>query len=179
MDMTKVTALVGLMVALSVASERLVEIIKGYVPWLDLKKNETDHSDKARKKEGQRRSALQLIAVASGVITASLAWTAISSVVQRPDLTYGSPETWFWIVGLGVLASGGSGFWNAVLTYFVNLKDLKEQTVKATEELRKQVAAGVSNQVTQDILQGIKADGSAEKLGREIKKRLDQIAAQP
>jgi len=33
------------------------------------------------------------------------------------------------ILGLGLLASGGSGFWNSVLTYVTKVKDIK--TVEA------------------------------------------------
>jgi hypothetical protein len=35
MDLTRLTTIVSLLVALSVASERLVEIIKGLVPFLN------------------------------------------------------------------------------------------------------------------------------------------------
>jgi hypothetical protein len=35
MDVTDVTTVVSLLVALSIASERLVEIVKGFIPALD------------------------------------------------------------------------------------------------------------------------------------------------
>ena len=38
MDMTKLITVIGLLIALSIASERFVDIIKGLVPSLDQKK---------------------------------------------------------------------------------------------------------------------------------------------
>lgn len=40
------------------------------------------------------------------------------------------------IIGLGILASGGSSFWNSILTYLSKVKDMKkalaEREMKAT-----------------------------------------------
>ena len=58
--------LVGLLLAVSIASERLVEIIKGIVPWLNSARPDPLG-------EGHRRAALQFLAVASGVATTFLA----------------------------------------------------------------------------------------------------------
>ena len=113
MDVSKLAAIVSVLVALSVASERLVEIIKGLVSFLN-----QENSDK--KKEGWRRAALQALAVLAGIITALLAQPAIKGVVP------GLSEHWTGIVALGLLSSGGSGFWNAILTYVLNVKDIKE-----------------------------------------------------
>ena len=121
MDGGKLAAIVSVLVALSVASERLVEIIKGLSTFLN-----QENSDK--KKEGWRRAILQGLAVAAGIITALLAQPAIKSVVP------GLSEHLGGIVALGLLASGGSGFWNAVLTYVLNVKDIKK--VEAEKQKR-------------------------------------------
>jgi len=113
MDIGKLVAIVSVLVALSVASERLVEIIKGLFSFLN-----QENSDK--KKEGWRRAALQALAVLAGIFTALLAQPAIRAVVP------GLSDHWTGILALGLLASGGSGFWNAVLTYVLNVKDIKE-----------------------------------------------------
>jgi hypothetical protein len=63
MDTTKLTAVISLLVALSVASERLVDIIKGLVPWLNQQRPKATE-------EGWRKAALQLIAVIAGITTA-------------------------------------------------------------------------------------------------------------
>jgi CDP-diglyceride synthetase len=69
--------------------------------------------------EGRRRSLVQILAVASGVFTAFLASSYIPPEVAKPAD--------FWsILGLGLLASGGSGLWNSVLTYLTKLKDVKK-----------------------------------------------------
>ncbi len=112
MDMTKVVAIVGLLVALSVASERLVEIIKGVIPPLTGK-------SAVQWKEGVRRTINQLLAVGAGIFTAYLA----RPVIPTEALPAANTST---IIALGLLASGGSGFWNAVLTYVLQVKDLKE-----------------------------------------------------
>jgi hypothetical protein len=121
MDTSTLYALVALLVALSVASERLVEIVKGLFPGLNQEIRDPQ-------KEGWRRAALQALAVLAGIVTALLARPAIGGV-----------EGWDSVSGtlaLGLLASGGSGFWNAMLTYVKNVKDIK----KHDAELRKQPA---------------------------------------
>ena len=66
MDATKLAAIVSVILALSIASERIVEIIKGFIPALD---KATD----GERAEGQRRSYLHILAVIAGVMTAYLA----------------------------------------------------------------------------------------------------------
>ena len=60
MDVNKLLAIVSVLVALSVASERLVEIVKGLVSFLN-----QENSDQT--KEGWRRAALQALAVVAGI----------------------------------------------------------------------------------------------------------------
>jgi hypothetical protein len=121
LDTLKLTSIVGVILALSIASERLVEIAKGLVPPL----NEKGSNERS---EGRRRAALQALAVVAGIITAFLARDYIPVEVARPT------ETWS-IIGLGLLASGGSGFWNSVLSYLTNVKDVKK--VDAIEAKRR------------------------------------------
>lgn len=121
MDVTKLTAIIGVILALSIASERLVEIIKGFIPSLD--KEALDP-----KAEGRRRSYLQILAVFSGVLTAFLARDYMPTEIAKPT------ESWS-IFGLGLLASGGSSFWNSVLAYVTKVKDIKKveaETAKKT-----------------------------------------------
>ena len=110
--------IVTLLIALSVASERLVEIIKGVIPFLN-------QQNQNATQEGWRRAAVQAMAVVAGIVTALLARSAITDVV---------PKAWqstSGILALGLLASGGSGLWNAVLGYLLQVKDLKKLDVKA------------------------------------------------
>jgi undecaprenyl pyrophosphate phosphatase UppP len=119
-----ITLVVSLLAVLSISSERLVEIIKGWVPFLS-KENEDAN------KERHRKWLLQLLAVGAGIVTASLA------VPMFPSGIAPGPAQ---IVGLGFLASGGSGFWNAILGYLKGIKDIKQ--VQALEQKKSVAAAG-------------------------------------
>ncbi len=124
MDTTKLTTVISLLIALSIASERLVDIIKGLVPWLNQQRRKPAE-------EGWRKAALQILAVIAGITTAWLASAAIPKGV-------GIPDDWTGTLALGLLASGGSGFWNSILTYVANAKDLK-----AAEAETRQIEARV------------------------------------
>src|SRR5437879_12462787 len=97
MDTTKLTTVISLLVALSIASERLVDIIKGLVPWLNQQRRKPAE-------EGWRKAALQVIAVFAGITTAWLAGPAVPAFL--PPASTGK-----W--ALVLLASGGSGSWNS------------------------------------------------------------------
>ncbi|MGF6489150.1 hypothetical protein [Pseudomonas frederiksbergensis] len=110
--MEQIASIVGAVVALSIASERLVEIIKGFIPALNAASDNQD-------KEARRRSYLQMLAVLSGVITAFVSKDLVPDLVMKEAGDWG-------ILALGLLASGGSGFWNSILTYVTNAKDIKK-----------------------------------------------------
>ena len=130
MDITKLTVIVSLILALSIASERLVEIVKGLIPFL----NQEQTTD--ARKEGWRRAGLHILAIVAGVVTALLAQPLIPANVGVPSNNVG-------ILALGLLASGGSGFWNSVLTYFLSIKDIKELDVKEKKKALGEGTAGV------------------------------------
>src|SRR5262245_44427281 len=99
-DLTSLPAIVTLILAPSVASERLVEIVKGLWPFLDQKNDDVG-------KERTRRLILQVLAVVAGVLTTYLARDYLPEPIAKPT------ELWK-VLGLGLLASGGSGFWNSI-----------------------------------------------------------------
>jgi hypothetical protein len=117
MNLTTLPTVVTLIIALSVATERLVEIVKGMNQWLDQEKTADP------KAEGRRRAALQLLAVIGGIIISALAWPITKQIVP-------SDQPWLVAIALGLLSSGGSGFWNSILGYVTNLKDLREADVE-------------------------------------------------
>ena len=119
MNVELLASVVTVILALSVTSERLVEIIKGLIPWLNEKRA-------TEAQEGWRRSALQSLAVVSAVLTAYLAGDYVKEIIKLPD---NISETWA-VLGLGLLASGGSGLWNSVLTYVSKVKDIKKQEAR-------------------------------------------------
>lgn len=118
MSLETLPSLIALLIVLSVASERFVEILKGLSGFLD-----TTHTDDPRK-ERLRRMSLHILGVIAGVGIAALTWPILAQVLAEtpeaaPKRDVGT------ILALGLLASGGSGFWNTMLSYAVNLKDLK------------------------------------------------------
>ena len=120
MDPISASSFLAFLFTLSVATERLVEIIKGLLPskWLSEK-----HEDAA--KERRRKTLLQILAVGAGIITA---W--LSSSFYSADLV--KPYSSFNVVVLGLLASGGSGFWNSLATYVLDVKDIQKQSLTKT-----------------------------------------------
>jgi hypothetical protein len=119
MNLNNISSIVALLAALSVASERLVEIIKGMLPFLSQQSADPNA-------EGRRQTMLHILAVLSGMLTAWLAsgTAAVQSVL--PDSRLG------WIV-IGLLASGGSGFWNSILGYVNKAKEVKKAEVENTK----------------------------------------------
>lgn len=125
-DLNDLSTVVALLVALSVAAERFVEIIKGLVPWLN--QESTDP-----KEEGRRNAALQFLAVVAGIVTTFLARAALP-----PGIPSGPLAT----LALGLLASGGSGFWNSIQTYVAKVKDVKKAEAESAKTRAKQLAVG-------------------------------------
>ncbi|NML66815.1 hypothetical protein HHL22_16540 [Hymenobacter sp. RP-2-7] len=104
--------LLTVVLALSVASERLVAIVKNLVPWL--------RTEQPRN-EATRKLVLQVLAVLAGIATAFLAQELLAAPLQGRGH----------LVVLGLLASGGSGFWKSVLGYVSSVQDIKR--TKAVE----------------------------------------------
>ncbi|MCB2205755.1 hypothetical protein KQI65_13500 [bacterium] len=120
MVLTQLSDLILFLVALSIASERLVEIIKGLTPFL------RDKAEDARV-ESWRVVVLQLLAMASGIFTAHLTMPAAAEIL---------PESWTsfpGILALGLLASGGSSLWNAVLGYVSSVKNAAKLKVESNK----------------------------------------------
>ena len=153
--MEKIAAVVSLLVALSVAAERLVEIVKGLIPWLDLEQVD-------QKWEARRRCVLQVLAVVAGIVTVFLSRGAIPTGLVNLDDKSG-------VVALGLLASGGSGFWNSILTYVAKVKDVKEAEVA----VRRQVAlAEAGEKVNQQTVKKWIAVAEPGRIGYRRTRRL-------
>jgi hypothetical protein len=124
---------VSLILALSMASERLVEIVKGAIPPLN-RQNDGDP-----KKEGWRKMGVQLLAVVCSLVTAFLSRDALSEALGT-TLADGQ------IAGLGILASGGSSMWNSILVYLMKVKDLKEAQVVQLQSAVRQSADDIGKE---------------------------------
>jgi uncharacterized membrane protein YeaQ/YmgE (transglycosylase-associated protein family) len=106
--------------AISVASERVVEILKGTIP--PLSKNLTGNA------EGIRRAVMQILAGVVGAIIAYFAQSEIAATV--PALSAGEMG-WPSYAVVGLLASGGSGLWNHALDIVQAMKINKEAALPA------------------------------------------------
>lgn len=151
MDVNKLIAIVTILITLSIASERLVEIIKGFFPKLI-----TPPSDDPQL-EARRKANVSLLAVASGIITTFLASPLLAGIFKDLFKDSSCPMfiSWFGSLGnnapcgfslntnglllilaLGLLASGGSSLWNSILEYLLKIKDLKKIEVAKANELK-------------------------------------------
>ncbi len=111
------------LLGLSIAAERLVAILRG-IPWLAMPKQDPPPptAGVAERKnaviaEAKRSAKINLLAVATGIVSAELAHAIGALPVATTQLG---------VVMFGVLAGAGSGFWNAMLSYVLQLKDLKK-----------------------------------------------------
>jgi hypothetical protein len=110
----------ALMAALSVAVERLVEILKTFV----FKKLNLTLTDPEQ--EAMRQGKVQVLALIASLLTSLLlGWLGIL------------PGGWTGALGMGLLASGGSGLWNSLLGWAKGLKDIRQaqgEQARAVEE---------------------------------------------
>lgn len=164
--MEKLITIVTLLIAVSVASERLVEIIKGFSPFLNTEKTDVNL-------EGRRKSYLHILAVISGIVTALLARSVINDVF---DNLYNDVSHALTILAVGLLASGGSGFWNSILTYLLKVKDIKDveadkaKKLKNVEIAKAQIAVGKAEELK---------NLEVEKAWIEVEKAKKLLAASP
>lgn len=118
MDSESLTTIVALLVALSVATERLVEIVQGACGWFREKENATD------KQKARRKARVEALAVFSGIATTAIAWPVVGGML---------PGSWgkntLVMIAMGLLASGGSGFWASVQAYILAVKNIKQLDV--------------------------------------------------
>ena len=106
----------GLFAAISVAVERVVELIKGFIPQL---------ATPWTKHEDFRRALIQLISVIVGTIIASQTKGQLASAFSV-DISKVTWEIWLLV---GLAASGGSGLWNHALDIVRALKVNQELDV--------------------------------------------------
>jgi hypothetical protein len=108
------------MVALSVATERVTEMIKQWIGptlsrWLT---------------PPRYMAAIQLVAIISGIFVTALSGRNPIDVPNFQPFAWGNPRNWLgWIV-TGVLVSGGSAFWNHLLDILQAAKVAKEQALQ-------------------------------------------------
>jgi hypothetical protein len=125
--MGRLYTVVGVILALSISSERLVEIIRAWFPSLNVKAPDDDKPETLIA-EAKRRAGLHLLSLFAGVLTSLLATYSLSQIVPIPRTGAGEIDLAMYtveILGLGLLASGGSGFWNTILGYLIQVREMK------------------------------------------------------
>ena len=145
MTIDDLSQMATLLLAISLASERVVTMAKTVAPvWLaDEKKTDAQETDLVADKG--RRVLVLLIAFVTSWITASFladnpgAETLGFKVFYKGVIHFGSAGKGVALPVLlvGLLASGGSSLWNNVLGYTKAVKDIRSQQ-KATESLNYQ-----------------------------------------
>lgn len=128
--MNSLTDLITLALALSVAVERVMEILKGLIPALAQQQSNL-------KLEYLRGAILHLISVLIGALAA---YAGNINFLQR--FSSGPSNPWVGYLVCGLLAAGGSAFWNHVLDI---VKALKIKDESAASEAAK--GAGNNNPI--------------------------------
>jgi hypothetical protein len=122
--LSQLASLLTVLITLSVATERLVAILQNLNKFL-----RTEQTTEAQ--EGSRRAALQALAVVAGIITACLAKEALPTIALLG--LKGAATSWPVLGLLGLLASGGSGFWTSILGYVNGLKETQKNIAITTK----------------------------------------------
>jgi hypothetical protein len=103
----------SLMAGISIAVERVVEMIKGAIPALN---NPWKTNDQVR------AAIVQLIAAAVGAVIAALMPAQVKAALPQG---INASLTWSMYAVLGLIASGGSGAWNHILDILAAIKTQK------------------------------------------------------
>lgn len=128
--MDELTSLLGFVAALSLATERITETIKGFPGlsrWLAVDKPVGSTAEEFRK------ASMQVLAIAVGTILAWMTQDHLSTAL-------GSQYSGFWpCLILGAVASGGSGIWNSLLDI---TREVNKQKQILTGQMKSSPLAG-------------------------------------
>jgi len=139
MDISVITKLISVILAVSLASERLVTIIKTNISWLQEPAPTVPPVN--NRAEKIRRSVVMLIAFLAAWVTAGFLNKDYS---LWGTLKLGTDETHIPVVIIGLMASGGSAFWTNLLGYVSAVKDVNTQK-KQVETLKMQAQLNALN----------------------------------
>lgn len=139
MDISVITKLISVILAVSLASERLVTIIKTNISWLqEPTPTVPPVNDRAEK---IRRSVVM-------VVSFLIAW--VTAKYSNGDNSFfgvfkiGTYDTGIYVVIIALMASGGSAFWTNLLGYVSAVKDVNTQKSQR-ETLKKQAQLNALN----------------------------------
>jgi hypothetical protein len=133
MGIEAISELVAVVLAISLATERLVVVIRtpqtifGLVPlgaWLNNENKEHPEQD------GPRRLVMQLLSFLCALFT--VGWLAAGPWNPLASISLASQTVPLWL--LAVLATGGSSFWKNVLGYTKAVRDIRIEEKKKAEQ---------------------------------------------
>lgn len=110
--------LVPILLAIALASERLIAILKTIIPPL-AEQQTTPAGEVDLKQDKGRRLTLQLLAIVTSYVSVGLAfntWSPLSTPIADIPVS---------VLALTLLGSGGSAFWSSVMGYVKAVKDIK------------------------------------------------------
>lgn len=120
MNTTDITTLLAMVATLSVASQKLTEIFKAWIP--GLKAPEPPPANPADDLKRQRW--VQVASGVAGVVTAWASWPVISGLEFCKQFAQSdSFSKALMVIVIGLMASGSSGPWNDLTTWLKNLKE--------------------------------------------------------
>jgi hypothetical protein len=139
MDISVITKLISVILAVSLASERLVTLIKTNISWLQEPAPTVPPVN--NRAEKIRRSVLM-------VISFLIAWVTATYSNGNHDFfdtfKIGHDDTGIYVVIVGLMASGGSAFWTNLLGYVSAVKDVNTQKSQR-ETLKKEAQLNALN----------------------------------
>lgn len=119
----QLTALSTLMLAVSLATERFVALVKSFWPWLAEERKDGNNLIDVEP-ERKRILAVQIVSLVGAYLTTSI---ANDSFNLGKDFCFGDPKM-CWPAGIiALLGSGGSAFWTQILGYANAVKEVKKQ----------------------------------------------------
>ena len=178
MDLNVLTSFVSLVLAVSLAAERLVTSLKTLFPGLaDEKKTPAQEVD--LRADRPRSFGVQLLAfVASWATSAMLADSkqiGLASLVGTITIGPATAGLHVPVLIMGLLASGGSAFWNNLLGYTKAAKDTK-QVEKASNTLPYHAQAEASGVVAVDSGMAATAGGRAKARDPKAVARIGELS---
>lgn len=114
---TSLSTFIALVAGISVAVERVIEVVKGAIPRLA---NPWSASDNYRK------ALLQVMSIVAGAI---IAWQMKSQIQATLPAGLAAGVDWPTYAMVGLMSSGGSGLWNHVLDIVRSVKEEKEKAI--------------------------------------------------
>lgn len=155
MQLELLSAVVAVLLAISLATERVVTSVKTLIPQLSVEKK-TSAKEEDLAADRARRLTVQFVAFAiawamAGLLVRDGGFLMGNIEIQSPTVTVALPA---FVVGL--LASGGSAFWTNVVSFVSTATDIKK-TVKASESLAYEAQARALGRSPEDS--GVVAEG--------------------